>query len=213
MSNSLKIKIIDHEDLLDVAGIHLLAFPESIFSKLGIDCVRRYYAWQLISSDQVYAIGAFRGSELIGYCFGGVFRMALGGFIRKNKGFLIKRLARKPWLIFHPAFTGKILQGIRLLLKFTFLKRSVSTSVLQEDKVHFGILAIASHPASRGLGVGQLLMEDSERFAREHGFARMRLTVSPKNQNAIQFYEHIDWKKDAAAGKWQGGMVRDLDHV
>ena len=114
MADKLNIKILRHNDLVNVAKIHIAAFPESLFTKLGLECVIRHYEWQLESPDKVYAVGAFNDEKILGYCFGGVFTMALGGFLVRNKGLIIKRFILRPWLIFHPVFIKKILRGFIL---------------------------------------------------------------------------------------------------
>ena len=75
---------------------------------------------------------------------------------------------------------------------------------------HFGILAIASDPVARGMGVGKKLMEHSEQYAREKNFKKMYLSVNPKNNNAIQFYEHIKWVKSGDKEDWKGAMEKVL---
>ena len=197
-------------NLAEVAKIHIAAFPESLFTKLGSECVIRHYEWQLESPDKVYAVGAFNDEKILGYCFGGVFTMALGGFLVRNKGLIIKRLILRPWLMFHPVFIKKILRGFSLLMKFSKNKDSTTKVPTITVDSHFGILAIASDPKARGLGIGKRLMEHSEQYAREQDFKKMNLSVNPKNINAIRFYEHIGWVKDGDTKNWQGGMKKEL---
>ena len=181
-----------------------------MITKLGLECVIRYYEWQLKSPDKVYALAAFSDGKLLGYCFGGVFSMALGGFLIRNKWLIIKQLIIRPWLMFHQVFIKKILRGFSLLIKFSKNKDSTTKAPLMTADNHFGILAIASDPGARGLGLGKRLMEYSEEYARNQDFKKMFLTVNPKNTNAIRFYEHIGWVKDANTQNWQGGMKKDL---
>ena len=213
MTDRIKIHLLQHRDLEAVAGIHTIAFPASFITKLGHECVRRYYAWQLDSPDEVYAVGAWMQDRLVGYCFGGVFSMALGGFIKTNKWFILSRLLMNPLVLFHPALIRKLFHGLKLLFKFSIPEGELTRSMQAASKTNFGILAIATDPSAAGTGVGRLLMDDSERYARENDFRRMRLTVSLANENAIRFYEHIGWSKDKGADQWQGGMYKDLDHV
>jgi ribosomal protein S18 acetylase RimI-like enzyme len=210
MSGKINIKILKFCNLTDVAKIHVSAFPGSLITKLGIECVIKYYEWQLESPDKAYAIGVFNADKMLGYCFGGVFSMALGGFLFRNKRLIIKRLITHPWLMFHPVLIKKILFGLILLMKFSKKKDSTTKAPSITEYSHFGILAIASTPAARGLGVGRILMAHSEKHAREQNFKKMFLTVNPKNTNAVEFYEHIGWVKDSTAEYWKGGMKKDL---
>ena len=47
----------------------------------------RYYEWQFKSGAKIYPIGLYVNNKLAGYCIGGVFRAAMGGFIARNKVF------------------------------------------------------------------------------------------------------------------------------
>ena len=181
-----------------------------MITKLGLKCVIKHYEWQFESPDKVFAIGAFNDDTMLGYCFGGVFTMALGGFLVRNKGLIIKRLIFRPWLMFHPVFIKKILRGFSLLMKFSKNKDSTTKVPAITVDSHFGILAIASSPEARGLGVGKMLIENSEQIAVKNNFRNMFLTVSPRNTNAVQFYEHIGWKKEGNLENWKGEMRKIL---
>lgn len=195
-------------DLAEVAQIHTHAFPESLITKLGTECIIQYYKWQFESPDKVYAIGAFLDTKMLGFCFGGVFSVALGGFLIRNKSLIIKRLIICPWILFHPAFVRRILRGFSLVIKFSFFKGNISKEPAVTNDSHFGILAIASDPTARGLGVGNLLMSNSEQYAKENNLKKMFLSVNPKNVNAIQFYEHIGWVRVGDKGNWAGKMQK-----
>lgn len=84
-TSRLVIKKLEFGNLIDVAKVHKRAFPESALSKLGLEATRRYYEWQLLGPHDTYAIGVFENDLLLGFCFGGVFRGALNGFLNKNK--------------------------------------------------------------------------------------------------------------------------------
>lgn len=59
-------------------------------------------------------------------------------------------------------------QGI--LMKFSKNENKLETVQLSNTIHHFGILEIASALTARGLGVGRLLMANSEQYAKEHHF-------------------------------------------
>jgi ribosomal protein S18 acetylase RimI-like enzyme len=202
------IRTLDQADIPHVAEIHAQAFPESLITRLGLECTRRYYQWQIDSPDNVQANGAYEGDTLLGFSFGGVFTMALGGFITRNKGFIFNRLLLRPWLLGHPYFIKKFYYGFKLLLIFSKDQATQKEAILGDDP--YGILAIATDSSARGRGVGQLLMRASERYAIENDFKMMRLTVDLKNTNAIQFYEHIGWVKDDSPGEWNGRFYKRL---
>jgi ribosomal protein S18 acetylase RimI-like enzyme len=213
------IRNLTKNDLNAVTEVHLAAFPTSAMTKLGAEAVRRYYEWQLTGPHDVVPIGAFENGVMRGFCFGGVFRGALSGFLGKNKQYLVLRVLTHPWLAFNPLFRERLDNGLRSL-------RSTGSPQQQEaDSQHylarinqleaqpkpFGILSIAVNPNYQGGGVGKLLMEESEAIARQRGFKEMRLSVNTDNAQAIGFYESLGWEKIPAEGNWQGRMRKGLE--
>ena len=204
------IKNIADDELPSVAEIHINAFPDSLITKLGSECVTEYYRWQLLSPDKVFAIGAFMNDRLVGYCYGGVFSMALGGFIKRNKSLVFKQLLSKPMILLNPRFLTKTIRGMLLLLKFSVFKNRTRKTQRVALRSNFGILSIASDPATREKGIGRQLMSVLEKYAIEQNYNTMRLSVDPNNLKAITFYEHIGWVKICAHDKWNGQMEKEL---
>lgn len=204
------VKTLTLGNLWDVTQIHLAAFPSSALTHLGHEAVRRYYEWQLIGPHECLAIGAFDDQgRLLGFCFGGVFRGALSGFVQKNRRFLVSQVLRRPWLIFtNSIFRERLRVGLRVA------KKSSVKSVVSSEKTMarpFGILSIAVDPAAQGKGIGQQLMQYSEDYAKAHGFSLMRLSVAKDNLQAIRFYEMGQWVKDSTRSDWDGGMLKKLE--
>jgi len=199
---------VTEENLKGVSLIHQRAFPGSALTKLGIDTIRRYYHWQLTGPHDCYSIIAENGQNRIGFCFGGVFRGALGGFLKKNRSFLFWRVLTHPWLLFNEIFRERITIALRSLRIFPQGKQ---TSFLpQTRKVKsYGILSIAVDPQTQARGVGRVLMLAAETDAKEKGFDQMHLTVSPKNLQAINFYFGLGWVKKG--DPWAGSMIKDLN--
>ena len=210
MQNKIQINKLDYSSLYEVSEIHLASFRNSALSKLGKEVVLRYYQRQLKDSSKLHAIGAYMDGKMIGYCFGGIFGGAVSDYLYKNKAFLIKQLLLRPWLLLSPTYFRKVLGGLLALINFTRNKNRAIAGQAAPEPNDFWILSIASSPKARGLGVGKRLMEYSEEYARNQDFKKMFLTVNPKNTNAIRFYEHIGWVKDANTQNWQGRMKKDL---
>lgn len=204
------IRTIEATDLASVAAIHMMAFPESALTMLGTEAVRRYYEWQLIGPHEVAALSARVNSELVGFCFGGIFRGAMSGFLHKNRKFLIWRVLTHPWFATNPVFRERLTFGVNILKRFGKPKTPAPHG---EDPTmgSFAILAIATDPISQGLGVGKLLMKESEDIARKHGFREMSLTVHPDNHRAIRFYVSLDWEKLSKNGVWGGEMRKSIN--
>lgn len=56
------------------------------------------------------------------------------------------------------------------------------------------VLSIAVHPAFRLKGIGSMMMDEAERFAREHSASEVRLEVSTMNHGAMKFYLRLGYK-------------------
>jgi ribosomal protein S18 acetylase RimI-like enzyme len=205
-----QIKKISENDLAAVAVAHLRAFPASALTALGPEAVRRYYLWQLTGPHDVIALGAWRDGMLAGFCFGGIFRGALGGFLRANRRFLIFRVLTHPWLLTNQIFRDRLATGVKILRRMR--KHPAPTAPPPTLAVRsFGILSIAVDPATQGSGVGRCLLEAAEQHARQHGFAQMGLTVHPGNTQAVGFYERMGWERVIAAEEWRGAMRKRLE--
>jgi ribosomal protein S18 acetylase RimI-like enzyme len=202
------IKNLKMSDLAGVADVHLAAFPDSALTMLGREAVRRYYEWQLVGPHDITALGAFIGQEIKGFCFGGIFRGALSGFLRKNRPYLIWQVLTHPQLVSHPIFRERLNTGLKLWGRGG--KPGRSAPVEHRGEIPFDILSIAVHPGSQGLGLGKLLLTEIESVARQRGFREMDLTVRPENHQALRFYESLKWEKTPTQGAWQGAMRKSL---
>ncbi len=205
------LRSLTEEDLSAVAAVHCAAFPKELLTMLGTEAVRRYYLWQLIGPHETTALGAFRQEELVGFCFAGVFRGAISGFLRRNRLFLIRCAVLRPWMIVHPKFYSRLRLFLRTLRPAKSPDSKVSASPASLRR--FGILAIAVNPACQGGGVGRTLMRESEAVARSQGFHVITLTVDPTNTQAIRFYESLGYSRTLTDTGWQGQMTRELDPV
>ena len=209
MQTQVLIRTLEAKDLPGVAMVHMLAFPESALTMLGTEAVRRYYEWQLVGPHDVAALSAFANGELVGFCFGGIFRGAMSGFVRRNRKFLIGHVLAHPWLIRNQIFRDRLATGARVLKRHA--KPKASPPRLKNHNLNqFGILAIAVHPQRQGLGIGKLLMNEAEDVARRQGFQTMDLTVNPGNRQAVEFYERLNWIRFSKDSVWKGQMKKSL---
>lgn len=170
-SLGLVIDELSPEDLFHVAHVHRRAFPGGALTVMGHEAVRRYYEWQLLGPHDVVARGAFRDGQLVGFCFGGVFRGALAGFVRKNRVYLLGRLLLRPWLVLTPEVRGRLGAGLKAL-RAGRNKAGGSPTVVGPPRRPFGILAIATDPDHARRGVGAHLMAESSHGKRPHGASR-----------------------------------------
>jgi ribosomal protein S18 acetylase RimI-like enzyme len=180
---------------------------------LGAEAVRRYYEWLLTGPHESFALGASVKADLMGFCFGGVFRGAMSGFLRQNRAFLFGRILSRPWLAMNPLVRERAAMGLRILRRFGRQQAATpSAAAVSRPKPEslFGILAIAVHPDSHGQGIGRALMDAAERSARRGDFKEMQLTVEMSNHRAISFYEGLSWEKILSQGAWHGEMRKAL---
>ena len=207
-SGPIIVRPIGERDLDSIVDIHAAAFPAAALTAFGREAVRRQYRWYMLGPHDSVCLGAWLGDRLAGFCFSGVFRGATGGFIRKNKSYLMGQALRRPWLLWSPIVRDRTRQALRLLNPLR--KRAVpKPDVPWWDQ--YGILAIAVDPSEEGKGVGRALMAQAETRARESGVPRMTLSVHPANTRAIRFYEGLGWTKWKREENWSGEMRKILD--
>lgn len=195
MDKEKKVKILKmrNEDLIDVARVHINAFPKSFLSKLGIGAIRRYYEWQMIGPHNHYNIVAELDGKLVGFCVGGISRGAMIGFLKKYRFYLAIKLLSKLYLLFHKDFFAKFVFAVKLFLKKIFFNEESKAKTRISDS--YGILAICVLKEVQGLGVAKELMIESENKAKREGFKYMHLTVDSDNTRAIKFYEKLGFVK------------------
>ena len=65
---------------------------------------------------------------------------------------------------------------------------------------------VALLPSAQGKGYGRLLMDFAEQFARERGYAELRLYTNVKMVENIEIYKHLGYVETGRAG--QDGYAR-----
>lgn len=209
---SISIRGLETIDLPAMTKIHQAAFPDAALTRLGAETVRLYYEWQMCGPHESVSIGAFSGTDMVGFCVGGVFKGAVSGFVKRNRKHLIMRVVAKPWLLFSGEFRDRMASGIKALLTRSTAPRKPSAatppSVMPSS---FGILAICTHPQVQGGGAGKALMAAAERIASERGFSKMNLSVHPSNIKAAAFYDRLGWLRTPPGAEWRGAMYKILD--
>ena len=208
-----QLRMLEATDLPRVSEIHLAAFPNSALTMLGAEAVRRYYEWLLTGPHECLALGASVKADIMGFCFAGVFRGAMSGFLRQNRAFLFGRILSRPWLSLNPLFRERATAAFRILRRFGRQPAGLPGAAAISDPkptILFGILGIAVHPDAHGQGMGTALMAEAERTARRREFKEMQLTVQMSNQQAISFYEGLNWEKTLDQGAWRGEMRKAL---
>lgn len=205
-------------DLEQVVTIHCDAFPDSALTMLGRSVVAGYYRWQFVGPHPFpYASGAWRGTDLVGFIFGGTRDGAVSGFVRNSMGTIAVGLIRHPRAVGHLAGLN-VLPVLRLVAR---RRRSTgrSAEARSEDAARaaatpearsFGVLSVAVAPVLQGTGIAVQLMEGAEQAAVAAGYQSMHLTVGAANHRALRFYQKLGWSTSSPAGDGGQVMVKPL---
>jgi phenylacetate-CoA ligase len=201
------IRGLRKNDLDAIAAIHLAASPKSPISLLGSGAVKRFFEWQMIGPHSASAYGAFIGEVCVGFCFGGIFRGAMSGFLSLNRLYLISRLLMRPWLLANKSLRDHL----RLARSEMQTDSQIESSPLTPPRPQpFGILALAVSLPFQRQGIGRLLMHHIEEIARKHSFHEMQLTLDPDDERAISICQRLGWEKVMTEGVWRGEMKKSL---
>jgi hypothetical protein len=203
------IRRMDGGEIDRIVEIHLASFPKTALSQLGPETVRRYYEWLLFGPHDVVPLGAYSGDELIGYTVGGLFRGATGGFVRKHRWYLMRRIVFRPWLLGDSLFRDRVTSGFRILLRPIFPLPASPPDRTPYEK-QFGLLVTAVHPNHRGNSVF-LLVKEAEQAARELRFEEVVFTIDPKNTRLAQMYDWLGYEKYPDREHWHGEYRKVLD--
>lgn len=200
------------DDLIPIAEILLLAFPESIEHYVGkavnptvvTDAIAVCFDAEPDALIVAVVDGVVRGYIFAPANFPKVFRIA---FLH---GHILRGLWR--WL------SGQYGIGIRtvaIALKNWVAMWGESRSSKLSYDAH--ILSIAVHPDYQELGIGTQLMKLGLNYLKEAGAKTVRLEVRPDNSAAIHLYEKLGFQakghtKDSQ-GDWLIMLKEMLDHA
>lgn len=202
------------EHLSEVVRVHMLSFPTSATTVLGKETVRRYYEWQFVGPHQAHYLAVWlKPGQLGGFCFCGRFKGALGGFLTKNRPFLIRQFLLRPWVLRHQEVRSAARDSLSRFIPKAFAPRPPQPPAAPADRAEparFGILAIAVDPAARRKGFAAALMARAEEIARQTGFQKLELSVRPSNEAAVRFYRTLGWEEILDDGVWCGRMQKTL---
>jgi len=207
-----RIRDVVESDLAEIARLHIDAFPESVLGRVGVEAVRRSYAWQLNGPHELTAlVGVVDDDRIAGFLFGGVFRGSTIGFLRKEKWFLARQVLRHPGLVRGRLGRDRFGLALRLLTRRFRASAPAAENPAAVPVRSFGVLAIAVDPEVQGSGVGRLLMAEATERARAADFVGMHLSVHPDNERGLAFYTSLGWTPSPEPdGTWVGRMRYDL---
>ena len=199
-------------DLPFIARVHAAALPGSFLTRFGHDAIERYYYWQFTKAYDIVALGAFNDIELMGFCFGGIFKGAMAGFLFDNWVYMALKVIKHPWLTINQEFRKHLKYGLSVLfMKINSLKyKDIKKYSIGSFTEYFWVLSMAVSPDYQRMGCGNQILKSIEDIACQRGFEQMRLTVRPDNEVAINFYKSQGWQYVLNDGEWTGKMYKLL---
>lgn len=182
----------------EVAACQMQCFPSSLATKLGHKYVTKTLEWFLSSPNRFLYHIQLEG-KIAGYC-GGFSPQKNGdgsssGMLQYAFNEAVMGLFKKPYLLFH----AEVRQQYRFI--WLNIKRKITGKAIPIAKPttatapsHVGLVVIAVHPAFRGKGIADQLLQEFERRAK--GFQRNELVLSVKSDNgrAINAYKKSGWQ-------------------
>lgn len=203
------VRTLTSADLPASAALHRRVFHDAAISRLGQEAAWRYHAHLLSQVPDAIAHGMFAEGKLVGFCFGGHPHEVEGVFLRRNLWFVAGCMVRRPTVLGHASFRGRLRDGWRFLAP----RRQESPPVPDEKTEappSLTIFYVAVAKAWRGQGIARALLDESERVARQRGMVRLDLNVHPTNHGAVEAYERLGWQRQGPARDWQGNMFKPL---
>lgn len=188
----------DKQQLPEIASCQLACFPDAFGTKLGKSYVQKSLEW-FLDNPHRFLFQCNENGKVIGYC-GGFAPAYYGdgsssGMLQHAFKQAIIGTVKKPWLIFHPELVQYYPHILRNV-KMRFLKKKTNYGVLKERiqlKPVVGLVIIGVHPAYRGKGVFELLMQEFEKQALSLNRNEVNLSVKKDNVRAINAYKKFGW--------------------
>jgi GNAT superfamily N-acetyltransferase len=186
------------EDLQNIALCHKLCFKDSLSTQLGMPYIKRSFEW-FLSKENCFLYYVLKDDIVVGYC-GGFIPQHIGdgstsGIMQYTMREATVGIIQHPWLLFHREVTGMYPLIFKNIKKKIFKKKTAKTPVQPVaafDK-RVGLVVIGVHPAHRGLGVFQMLMQEFEKRALGFHIHKLVLTVKKQNKRAINAYLKQGW--------------------
>lgn len=189
-------------DISAVAQSHILAFPNSVSSQMGLGFCKKMLEW-FVLNDRGVLFHAENEKDVVGYV-SLIIKTASGqpGSFSTISQYAFKSvlisLLIKPWLLFHPMFRSKYKTIKRIVLsKVHFCKKNelqerINRAPKNEINVfqpQIGIVGIGVNPQYQGKGYGSALIRQCIAYCKANGFTTIDLSVHHDNSQAIAAYK------------------------
>jgi GNAT superfamily N-acetyltransferase len=203
-----EIKYANENNLNDIASCHIIAFPDSLSSKMGINFVSNMMRWYL-SSPNKFLFYIVEKNSIIGYCGGhlqdGIDAYgASSGMTQFGFSSAIIAILKKPLLLFHPELMKRYpFIFINIARKLGLKKDKPLAQIIVEynkQPLSTGLVVIGVLPKFQKKGIGAALLNEFENKSKLLGASKILLSVNKKNKNAINAYlnNKFDYSKEHA---------------
>jgi len=185
--------------LPQLALCHQKCFKGSLSEKLGLAYIAKTLDWFLKDDNKFLFHFQNTEGQVIGYC---------GGFVSKKNGDgsssgmlqhafkeAVIGIVKKPWLIFNKEVVA-MYPFIFKNIKQKLFKKSKAKQVVDysnEEKKFAGLVVIGVHPAYRGKGFFEKLMEQFFIDASLKGAIGGAISVKKNNARGIAAYKKNGW--------------------
>lgn len=186
-------------DLKAIAHCHMMAFPNSLSSRLGLRYCIKMLEWYLVANNR-FLFHLESENKVIGYC---------GGFIRKGEphgsstGMTqhafkegIQSLIVRPWLLFHPEVKKNyrfLFRNLWLRVRGVSKRKSAQQFAKYPTEIPAGLVVIGVDPVYQGKHYGSILLQEFERISKSKGVKKITLSVKSNNIKAIKSYTRNGW--------------------
>ena len=188
-----------HQDLPEVAALHLQALPPSFFASLGPRFLRRYYESYLASP---YGIGmvATREGRTCGFVIGSAAAADHSAWVVRHRGLrlaaaaLVAMLLRPRVLAQFLATRGaRYARGVYRRLRHQPRGEAAGAAASGQPAV---LAHVAVHSAWRRMGLGEVLVRAFEQQAAARGGRTVELVTLDGPEGASRFYERLGYATD-----------------
>jgi ribosomal protein S18 acetylase RimI-like enzyme len=187
-------------DIPQLSQLHGNVFSTSIAAKLGLSFTQKNFQWYLSDSRCFLFHLLSDRNVVIGYCGGMLTVPGKPGSATSMIQFAFKEAVvgflKRPWLLFHPEVRGHwplMLRNIAQKLGWRPQHPAVAEQPKSIPAPSMGLVVIGVAPEARNQGVGQVLLAEFERRARQHGAEQAHLSVKKNNPQAHRAYEKAGW--------------------
>lgn len=199
MSSGKLLRPLVQEDVVEVVGIHLAAFPGFFLSFLGPAFLRELYEGIVADPAGLHFLCAVAGRP-VGFVAGttqpaGLYRRLLQQrawrFARASLGAVVRQ----------PAIVPRLLRALR---------RPAEAASAPEP--YALLMSVAVRPEAQGHGLGQALVQTFLDAADQHGLSRVVLTTDRNNNDAVNhFYQRLGFAPVRAFVTAEGRAMNELE--